>query len=97
MREELPVIVLFDGWNSLFRDRVVPWRIGMAEKVRDGVDGLHFRAGDAASLADVIGKAVTTPGLWEKLSRGIAPVKDIAKQVRVLEKLYDELLEGVTV
>ncbi len=33
-REELPVLVLFDGWNSLFRDRVVPWRIGMAEKVR---------------------------------------------------------------
>src|SRR5205085_261793 len=24
-REELPVLVLFDGWNSLFRDRVVPW------------------------------------------------------------------------
>ncbi len=33
-REDLPVLVLFDGWSSLFRDRVVPWRIGMAEKVR---------------------------------------------------------------
>jgi len=33
-REELPVLVLFDGWNSLFPDRVVPWRIAMAEKVR---------------------------------------------------------------
>jgi len=33
-REELPVLVLFDGWNSLFSDRVVPWRIAMAEKVR---------------------------------------------------------------
>ncbi|MHB8253220.1 MAG: maltose alpha-D-glucosyltransferase [Acidiferrobacter sp.] len=32
--EELPLLVLFDGWRSLFRDRVVPWRIGMAEKVR---------------------------------------------------------------
>ncbi|HYR00907.1 MAG TPA: maltose alpha-D-glucosyltransferase, partial [Casimicrobiaceae bacterium] len=31
---ELPVLVLFDGWASLFRDRVVPWRIAMAEKVR---------------------------------------------------------------
>lgn len=28
--EDLPVLVLFDGWNSLFRDRVVPWRIAMA-------------------------------------------------------------------
>src|SRR5437899_1052488 len=32
-RDELPTLVLFDGWASLFRDRVVPWRIGMAEKV----------------------------------------------------------------
>jgi maltose alpha-D-glucosyltransferase/alpha-amylase len=28
------VLVLFDGWSSLFRDRVVPWRIAMAEKTR---------------------------------------------------------------
>ena len=32
--EDLPVVVLFDGWNSFFRTRVVPWRIGMAEKTR---------------------------------------------------------------
>ena len=28
------MLVLFDGWTSFFRDRVVPWRIGMAEKLR---------------------------------------------------------------
>ncbi|HEX6020001.1 MAG TPA: maltose alpha-D-glucosyltransferase [Burkholderiaceae bacterium] len=32
--EDLAVVVLFDGWNSFFRGRVVPWRIGMAEKTR---------------------------------------------------------------
>jgi maltose alpha-D-glucosyltransferase/alpha-amylase len=32
--DERPVLVLFDGWSSFFRDRVVPWRIGMAEKTR---------------------------------------------------------------
>ncbi|MDH4288475.1 MAG: putative maltokinase, partial [Aquincola sp.] len=32
--EDLPVVVLFDGWNSFFRDRVVPWRIGLADKTR---------------------------------------------------------------
>jgi maltose alpha-D-glucosyltransferase/alpha-amylase len=32
--DERPVLVLFDGWSSLFRDRVVPWRIGMAERTR---------------------------------------------------------------
>jgi maltose alpha-D-glucosyltransferase/alpha-amylase len=34
LSEEMPVLVLFDHWNSFFRDRVVPWRIGMAEKLR---------------------------------------------------------------
>jgi maltose alpha-D-glucosyltransferase/alpha-amylase len=32
--DERPTLVLFDGWMSLFRERVVPWRIGMAEKTR---------------------------------------------------------------
>ncbi|WP_298134404.1 maltose alpha-D-glucosyltransferase [Acidiferrobacter sp.] len=32
--EELPLLVLFDGWRSLFRERVVPWRMAMAERVR---------------------------------------------------------------
>lgn len=32
--EELPTLVLFDGWRSLFRDRVVPRRVAMAEKLR---------------------------------------------------------------
>ncbi|MBK7768559.1 MAG: maltose alpha-D-glucosyltransferase [Sulfuritalea sp.] len=32
--EDLAVVVLFDEWNSFFRNRVVPWRIAMAEKTR---------------------------------------------------------------
>jgi len=32
--EDLAVLVLFDGWNSFFRSRVVPWRIALAEKTR---------------------------------------------------------------
>jgi maltose alpha-D-glucosyltransferase/alpha-amylase len=32
--DERPVLVLFDEWNSLFRDRLVPWRIAMADKTR---------------------------------------------------------------
>jgi len=38
-REDIPVMVLFDGWMSLFRDRVVPWRIAMAVKTRE-----HFES-----------------------------------------------------
>jgi maltose alpha-D-glucosyltransferase/alpha-amylase len=36
--EELPVLVLFDSWLSLFRDHVVPWRIGLAVKTRAQFD-----------------------------------------------------------
>jgi len=32
--EDLAVMVLFDSWNSFFRNRVVPWRIALAEKTR---------------------------------------------------------------
>ncbi|MGH8740751.1 MAG: putative maltokinase, partial [Burkholderiales bacterium] len=32
--DEAPVLVLFDGWLSFFRDKVVPWRMGMADKLR---------------------------------------------------------------
>jgi len=36
--EDLPVLVLFDGWHTFFRERVVPWRIGMAERVRQQME-----------------------------------------------------------
>jgi glycosyltransferase involved in cell wall biosynthesis len=44
---------------------------GMAEKVRDGVDGMHFQVGSPASLADAMQAAATTPGLWDRLAAGI--------------------------
>ena len=35
VREDVPLMVMFDGWSSVFRDRVVPWRIRMAEATRE--------------------------------------------------------------
>jgi len=35
---DLPTLVLFDGWNSVFRDRVMPWRMAMAETLREQVE-----------------------------------------------------------
>jgi glycosyltransferase involved in cell wall biosynthesis len=40
---------------------------GMAEKVRNRVDGLHFRAGSAESLVDRLVEVLRTPDLWERL------------------------------
>jgi glycosyltransferase involved in cell wall biosynthesis len=65
---------------------------GMAEKVRDGVDGLHFRVGDPESLATTIRRAVTTPGLWERLREGIPPVHPMAAHAAVLTSAYESLL-----
>ena len=36
--DDLAVLVLFDEWNSFFRNRVVPWRIAMAEKTRNQLE-----------------------------------------------------------
>jgi glycosyltransferase involved in cell wall biosynthesis len=65
---------------------------GMAENVTDGVNGLHFRVGDPASLAQAITHAATTPGLWEHLRDGIPPVRTMDAHVRALEGLYESLL-----
>ncbi|WP_418320911.1 maltose alpha-D-glucosyltransferase [Piscinibacter sakaiensis] len=37
--EDLPVLVLFDDWNSFFRSKVVPWRMGLADKTRTQLEG----------------------------------------------------------
>jgi glycosyltransferase involved in cell wall biosynthesis len=65
---------------------------GMAEKVTHGVNGLHFRAGDAADLARTLEHAVATPGLWEQLRGGIRPVYRMEEHLASLESLYGALL-----
>lgn len=68
---------------------------GMAEMVRDGVDGLHFQAGDAADLARTLKRAATTPQLWQRLSAGIMPPRTIAAAADEHLGFYRELLSGV--
>ncbi len=52
---------------------------GMAEMVRDGVDGLHAPVGDPAGLARVMRRAVETEGLWDALVAGIQPPPTLAE------------------
>src|SRR2546422_4052506 len=49
----------------------------MAEKVTDGVNGLHFRPGDAESLSRTISHAVSRPGLWDRLGAGVPAVPTV--------------------
>ncbi len=44
---------------------------GMAEKVENEVTGLHFRMGDAQSLAETMQRAMNEKGLWERLTTSI--------------------------
>jgi glycosyltransferase involved in cell wall biosynthesis len=65
---------------------------GMAEKVTDGVNGLHFRRGNPHSLADAMRRAAETPGLWERLRSGIPHVQTIDEHVGRLSEHYRKLL-----
>lgn len=67
---------------------------GMAEKVTDNVDGLHFQCGNPADLADTIERAATDPDLWERLVKGIRPVFEMADAVIEHEGLYSQLQTG---
>ncbi|MBF9233876.1 glycosyltransferase family 4 protein [Microvirga alba] len=52
---------------------------GMAEAVRDGVNGLHVRPDDPAALARMMKRAMETPGIWETLVDGINPPPTITE------------------
>jgi glycosyltransferase involved in cell wall biosynthesis len=69
--ENAPLVIL-----EAFRHRkpVITADIGgMAEMVRDGVEGLRFRAGDPADLARVMRRAAGDRALWSRL-RTMLPV-----------------------
>jgi glycosyltransferase involved in cell wall biosynthesis len=65
---------------------------GMAEMVRDGIDGLHATVGDPAGLAAVLRRAVETEGLWDRLAGNIRPPLTIeAAALRHLDLYRDTL------
>jgi glycosyltransferase involved in cell wall biosynthesis len=64
---------------------------GMAEKVEDGVNGLHFRTGDPASLAMVLHRALSTQGLWDQLRTRIPEVFGMETHIDNLMRIYQHL------
>lgn len=65
---------------------------GMAEYVRDGIDGLHFRVGDDVDLARVLSRLLDDPGLLERLRADLPAVKTIAEDAADTEFRYRALL-----
>lgn len=64
----------------------------LAEKVRDGVDGLLFTPGDADSLRKALQRLVDEPDLLPRLRRSIPPPADVVDHAGQLETIYGQLV-----
>ncbi|HEX5146555.1 MAG TPA: glycosyltransferase, partial [Conexibacter sp.] len=67
---------------------VVPRLGGLAEAVRDGVDGLVVDPLDARALAAALDRLAREPGLLERLQTGIQAPRAFADYVDELERCY---------
>jgi glycosyltransferase involved in cell wall biosynthesis len=65
---------------------------GMAEKVTDGVNGLHFRVNDPRDLAATIETAVTTAGLRQRLAEGIKKPPSVRETAEWHLSAYQKLI-----
>jgi glycosyltransferase involved in cell wall biosynthesis len=69
---------------------VVPRLGGLAEAVRDGVDGLVFDGLDVGALAAALERLAGEPGLLERLQQGIEAPRAFAAYVDDLEARYGD-------
>jgi glycosyltransferase involved in cell wall biosynthesis len=66
---------------------------GMAEKVRDGLDGFHFRAGSAHALAALLKRLAAQPEKLAALQATMAAPPSLRDTARAVRRLYGRLLE----
>lgn len=71
---------------------VVPRLGGLAEAVRDGVDGLMFDGLDATSLAQQLDRLALEDGLLEAMQEAIQPPRAFSTYVDELEAHYEHAL-----
>lgn len=67
---------------------------GMAELVRDGVNGRTYPHGDAEALGNVLHHLVDSPTVVSRLRAGIDPPKSLVDHARELVDLYAACREG---
>ena len=65
---------------------------GIAESVREGVDGLLFKAGDVSALAGILRRLSDQPNLLEHLRAGIRPPRTMADVAQEMSAIYRGLL-----
>ncbi len=64
---------------------------GMAEKVQNGLNGLHFRASKATSLSQVLTKVIETPTLHSQLVANIEKPLSLSQSAQEHHQLYSRL------
>jgi glycosyltransferase involved in cell wall biosynthesis len=67
---------------------------GMAEKVRDGLDGFHFRAGSAHALAALLKRLAAQPERLAALGATMAVPPPLRETARATRQLYRRLLSA---
>jgi glycosyltransferase involved in cell wall biosynthesis len=65
---------------------------GMAEKVRPGLDGLHFAAGQPRSLARLLQSIANRPEMLDEIAATIRPPWTAEDALRAHLDLYHSLL-----
>ncbi len=90
--ENAPLVIneAFQHWRPVISSAVG----GALELVRDGVNGLHFPVGDAASLAATMRRAIEEVGLWQHLVDGIVPPVSIEESAAKHLDCYAALLQS---
>jgi glycosyltransferase involved in cell wall biosynthesis len=72
---------------------VVASRLGpLAERVRDGVDGLLVSPDDVPAMKKVLQRFLQEPELLPQLQQGILPVRTLDDHVAEIESVYQNVL-----
>ena len=64
---------------------------GIPDQVRDGENGLLFRANDRADLARAITRLAREDGLVERLRGGVRPPKSMPEHAREIAGVYEHI------
>jgi glycosyltransferase involved in cell wall biosynthesis len=66
---------------------------GIAEQIRDGLDGLLYRFRDQAHLESQMARLLTEADLYQRLTTNLWHVVDTREAVRAVEAFYFQVLQ----
>ena len=69
---------------------------GMAELIRNGVDGLHAPIGDADGWHETMARAASNPDLWQTLVNTMRPPQSVDRAADAHLDLYRQILRSPT-